>query len=104
VFREETLFIVGESRSGKSTLGFALLNLVPQPGCVKEGEVVYRIDGKDVNLMKLPPEEQRKFRWKHVPMVFQAALNAKPRVAGMGSALRYYQGPQQEHVQRKGVR
>jgi len=76
VFKGETLFIVGESGSGKSTLGFALLNLVPQPGYVKEGEVVYRVDGKEVNLMKLPPDEQRKFRWKHASMVFQAALNS----------------------------
>jgi peptide/nickel transport system ATP-binding protein len=76
VFKGETLFIVGESGSGKSTLGFALLNLVPQPGYVKEGEVIYRVDGKEVNLMKLPPDEQREFRWKHVSMVFQAALNS----------------------------
>jgi peptide/nickel transport system ATP-binding protein len=76
VYKGETLFIVGESGSGKSTLGFALLNLVPQPGYVKEGEVLYRVDGNEVNLMKLPPDEQREFRWKHVSMVFQAALNS----------------------------
>ncbi len=76
VYKGETLFIVGESGSGKSTLGFALLNLVPQPGYIKEGEVLYRVDGNEVNLMKLPPDEQREFRWKHVSMVFQAALNS----------------------------
>jgi peptide/nickel transport system ATP-binding protein len=76
VYKGETLFIVGESGSGKSTLGFALLNLVPQPGYIKEGEVLYRVDGNEVNLMKLLPDEQREFRWKHVSMVFQAALNS----------------------------
>lgn len=76
VYKGETLFIVGESGSGKSTLGFALMNLVPQPGYVREGEVVYRIDGNEVNLMKLTQEELREFRWKHVSMVFQSALNS----------------------------
>jgi len=76
VYEGEILFLVGESGSGKSTLGFALMNLVPSPGYIKEGEIIYHFDGQDIELRKLPLEEQRLFRWKQVAMVFQSALNA----------------------------
>ena len=76
VYEGEILFLVGESGSGKSTLGFALMNLVPSPGYIKEGEIIYHLDGQDIELRKLPLEEQRLFRWKQVAMVFQSALNA----------------------------
>lgn len=76
VYRGEILFIVGESGSGKSTLGLSLMNLVPSPGYIKDGEILYNIGGRRVNLMELPAEEQRKFRWRYVSMVFQSALNA----------------------------
>ena len=76
VYEGEILFLVGESGSGKSTLGLALMNLVPSPGYIKEGEIIYHLDGRDIELRKLPLEEQRLFRWKQVAMVFQSALNA----------------------------
>jgi len=76
VYEGEILFLVGESGSGKSTLGLALMNLVPSPGYIKEGEIIYHLDGGDIELRKLPLEEQRLFRWKQVAMVFQSALNA----------------------------
>jgi len=76
VYKGETLFIVGESGSGKSTLGLALMNLVPRPGRIREGEIIYRVDGREANLLKLPPEEQRGFRWRYMSMVFQSALNS----------------------------
>lgn len=76
VYRGETLFVVGESGSGKSTLGLALMNLVPRPGRIVEGSITYNIDGRVVNLLSLTPEEQRRFRWRSVAMVFQSALNS----------------------------
>ena len=38
----ETLGIVGESGSGKSVTSLALMGLVPQPGAVTEGDVVFQ--------------------------------------------------------------
>ncbi|MCS7104341.1 MAG: ABC transporter ATP-binding protein [Thermofilaceae archaeon] len=76
VYRGETLFIVGESGSGKSTLGLAMLNIVPRPGRIAGGSITYHIDGRNVNILDLPLEDQRAFRWKNVAMVFQSALNS----------------------------
>ena len=76
VYPGEILFIVGESGSGKSTLGLSLINLVPSPGRIREGEILYDMGGKSVDVRSLSPEELREFRWRHVSMVFQSALNA----------------------------
>ncbi|MGC8578352.1 MAG: ATP-binding cassette domain-containing protein, partial [Thermoproteota archaeon] len=67
----EALGIVGESGSGKTTLALSLLNLVPPPGKITNGKIVF--DGK-VDVLALRGEELRKFRWKQVAMVFQGAL------------------------------
>lgn len=64
--------LVGESGSGKSTLAFAMLNLVPPPGVIRQGQVLF--NGLDV--LSLSGEELRRFRWKQVAVVFQAAQNA----------------------------
>ncbi len=76
VYKGEILFLVGESGSGKSTLGYAVMNILPSPGYIKSGDIVYHIGGEEIHILKLSPNEQRKFRWRHVAMVFQSALNA----------------------------
>ncbi|RLF04049.1 MAG: ABC transporter ATP-binding protein [Thermoprotei archaeon] len=76
VYRNETLFIVGESGSGKSTLALALLKLVPSPGKITSGEVVYYGKRNPINILELGGERLRRFRWKEVAMVFQSALNS----------------------------
>jgi len=68
----EVMAVVGESGSGKSTLAFSILNLVPPPGKIVNGEILF--DSKDV--LSLSEEELRQYRWKEVAMVFQAAQNA----------------------------
>lgn len=72
VRRGEIIGIVGESGSGKSTLASTILNIVPTPGVISSGQVLYR--GKDV--LRMSPKELRDHRWKHVAMVFQAAQNS----------------------------
>lgn len=72
VHKGEVMALVGESGSGKSTFAFSVLNLVPVPGRIAGGEILF--DGKDV--LSLSQEELRQYRWKEVAMVFQAAQNA----------------------------
>ena len=63
----ETLGIVGESGCGKSITALSLLRLVPEPGRVTAGEVLYR--GRDI--LQMTDDEVRELRGKDVAMIFQ---------------------------------
>jgi len=63
----ETLGIVGESGCGKSTLGLSILRLVPHPGKIVNGKIIY--NGTD--LLSLNSEEMRKLRGREISMIFQ---------------------------------
>lgn len=77
----EVLGIAGESGSGKSTVAYSILNLVPPPGRIVGGSII--LDGTDVT--KLSESELRsKIRWRKVSMVFQGAMNALTPVYTIG--------------------
>lgn len=63
---------VGESGCGKTTLGMALMGLLPANGRITGGRIIFQ--GED--LLKKTEEEMRQIRWKEIAMIFQAAMNA----------------------------
>lgn len=74
VERGATLALVGESGSGKSMTCRSIIGLVPKPGEVIDGRVVF--NGRD--LLRLSRAELRKVRGGEIGMVFQdptASLN-----------------------------
>lgn len=73
----ETLALIGESGCGKSTLNLALMGQLPSTGRVDSGEILYHTRrGTMIDILKLTPEEMRRFRWAEMSMVFQGALNS----------------------------
>jgi oligopeptide/dipeptide ABC transporter ATP-binding protein len=75
----KTLGLVGESGCGKSTLGFSILGLIPPPGRMVEGNILFK--GED--LTKKRGKELRKIRGKKISMVFQnpySSLNPVMRI------------------------
>ncbi len=76
----EILGLAGESGCGKTSLGNALLRILRPPARVVSGSIVY--DGVDVLAMK--PRELRRFRWRHVSMVFQSAMSSLNPVTRVG--------------------
>ena len=72
----EALALIGESGSGKTTLGLSTIRLLPNTAVINSGEIIYRRNGKETNVLNLNPRQLRQFRWKECAMVFQAALNA----------------------------
>ena len=77
VYREEILGIVGESGSGKSMLANALLDAVVEPG-VLSGELWYHPPGggEPIDVLSLPSQDLKRFRWETVSMVFQGAMSS----------------------------
>ncbi len=79
----EMLAVVGESGSGKSTLGLSILRLVPRPGRIVDGSIVF--DG--VDLVKLPEEEMCKVRGRKIGAVFQDPLTSLDPLMRVGEQL-----------------
>jgi peptide/nickel transport system ATP-binding protein len=67
-----SLGFVGESGCGKTTIGMAMMGLLPENGSVTQGRVLYQ--GRD--LIPMTPGEMRTIRWSEIAMIFQAAMNA----------------------------
>ncbi|ADB86273.1 ABC transporter ATP-binding protein [Saccharolobus islandicus] len=68
----EIIGLAGESGSGKSTIGYAIMRLVPFPGKIEGGEILF----KGENILKLDEETFRKnYRWKKIAMVFQGSMS-----------------------------
>jgi len=63
----ETLGIVGESGSGKSITALSLLRLVPDPGKIVGGEIIF----KNEDLMKMSDDDVRELRGRDIAMIFQ---------------------------------
>jgi peptide/nickel transport system ATP-binding protein len=75
--RGEVLGLAGESGSGKSTLAYGLTRLLPPPGVIRRGEVIYRPPGGEpVDVLRLSPGALRAFRWAETAIVFQGAMNS----------------------------
>jgi peptide/nickel transport system ATP-binding protein len=73
----ESIALIGESGSGKSTMGLALLGLLVRSARVARGSARFRTKaGATLDLFALGKEQLRRFRWHECAMVFQSALNA----------------------------
>jgi len=79
----EWITFVGESGSGKSTVAHAVMNLVPSPGRIVSGKVVF--NGK--NLLDLPMEELRKIRGKEMTMIFQDPMTSLDPLRTVGDQM-----------------
>ena len=79
----EILSIVGESGCGKSTVLLSVLGLIPQPGRIASGEVIFR--GHD--LRQLPGRSMRAIRGKEIAMIFQDPLSTLNPVFTVGEQI-----------------
>jgi len=80
----EKLGIVGESGSGKTVTLLSVLRLVPHPGEIAGGEVLFR----GQNLLHKSRAEMRKIRGREIAMIFQDPLTTLNPVFPVGEQIR----------------
>ncbi len=78
-----TLALVGESGSGKSVTSLSIMRLVPPPGKITAGEIVF--GGQD--LIKLGDERMRRLRGREVAMIFQDPMTSLNPVYTVGDQI-----------------
>ena len=79
----KTLGLVGESGCGKSVTAFSILRLLPQPGRIDSGRILYK--GRDI--AELTDEEMRKIRGREIAMIFQEPMTSLNPVFTIGSQI-----------------
>lgn len=91
----QTLALVGESGCGKSMTALSILRLVPPPGRIVEGDILFRGD----HLLQIPLSEMRRIRGNQISMIFQepmTSLNPVFRIGEqIGEVLRLHKGMDQ---------
>ncbi len=80
---KETVALVGESGCGKTIVALSLLNLIPSPGRIVDGQILF--NGEDLRAMGA--ERMRQVRGQHIGLVFQEPGVALNPVYTVGSQI-----------------
>ncbi len=80
VEKGETIGIVGESGCGKSMTALSIMGLVPDPGRIVNGRILF--ENRDV--VQMSQEELREYRGNDVAMIFQDPMTSMNPVLRVG--------------------
>ena len=103
VNRNETLGIVGESGCGKSMTALAILGMVPAPGRISSGRIIYKCE----DLVRASNARLRHIRGNEITMIFQEPMTSLNPVYTAGEQiaepLRYHQRMHRQEAMGKAV-
>ena len=81
--RGETLALVGESGCGKSVTAHSINQLIPAPGRIDSGQILF--EGRD--LLTLSEKEIRGYRGEKISMIFQEPMTSLNPVFKIGQQI-----------------
>jgi len=89
IHKQKVLGVVGESGSGKSVTAESILRIVPPPGEIVGGEIIYHRNGETVDLSQLKAggPEIRAIRGGEISMIFQEPMTSLAPVYTIGSQI-----------------
>ncbi len=92
--RRSTVGLVGESGCGKTMTGLSLLQLVPPPGRISQGKILFYGDenptgATPIDIAALPPKSEtiRAIRGKEIAMIFQEPMSSLNPVYTIGQQI-----------------
>ena len=87
--RGQTTCLLGESGCGKSITAFSILRLLPSPGKIVRGSIIYHRAHGDVDITALREDgaEMRAIRGKEIAMVFQEPMTSLSPVHTIGNQI-----------------
>jgi peptide/nickel transport system ATP-binding protein len=83
IAKGKTFGLVGESGSGKTMTALSILRLIPRPGKIVSGEILF----DDMDLLKAGEDELRTIRGSRISVVFQEPASALNPVFTVGDQL-----------------
>lgn len=93
VFRGQTVGVVGESGCGKSVMARSVMSIVPPPGRIVEGEILFHLrEGNTkevVDMATIDPmgDKARSIRGAEISMVFQEPMTSLSPVHTIGNQI-----------------
>lgn len=79
----EVVAVVGESGSGKSVTARSILRLVPHPGRIRAGRIMFQ----GLDILRMPEAKVRQLRGQKIAMVFQDPMTSLNPVQRVGVQL-----------------
>lgn len=91
IARGQTVGVVGESGCGKSITGLSLLQLVPSPGRIEAGELLFHRNGDDtpLDIAQVSPRSElmRQIRGNEIAIIFQEPMTSLNPVYTVGNQI-----------------